>query len=62
MAMLTRAHGRPLVLVVLDAGSLATGAQDVRKLRRWGARRTESQGDAARTAAPTRTSLGEEGR
>jgi serine-type D-Ala-D-Ala endopeptidase (penicillin-binding protein 7) len=38
VAMLTRTSGQPLVLVVMDAGSLNTRTVDLRKMRHWAAR------------------------
>jgi D-alanyl-D-alanine endopeptidase (penicillin-binding protein 7) len=41
MAMLTRTGDRSLVLVLLDAGSVTTRAQDARTLRRWSSRQMQ---------------------
>lgn len=43
LAMLTLTEGRPLVLVVMDAGSFKTRTHDARKLRRWAAREIDER-------------------
>ena len=50
LAMLTRVRGRPVVLVLLDAGSFATRTEDARRLQRWTARRLAAAPAASRPA------------
>jgi len=56
IAMLTRTSGRPVVLVVMDAGSLKTRTEDASKLRRWAARQiARSAPDQLASQAPVKS-------
>lgn len=54
LGMLTRAAGRPVALVLLDAGSLRTRGEDARKLRRWVRRLMPAPSSPAAASAPGR--------
>ena len=54
LAMLTRTRGRPVVLVLMDAGSVSTRSRDARKLRHWASRQLR-KAQPARNEKPAGT-------